>query len=127
VGHLWDDLIDKDRERTPEEINEAFLLMTGEIPMNPFYQAFQLQLSPLMHSAALLWLDSVRLETGTPDERTMAFIIRESLNNIVHYSMLLLGGPAWIKEHGLELWQILSRGYARKYKEFLKEKETEDV
>jgi hypothetical protein len=37
VGHLWDDLIDKDLERTDEDINRAFRTMLVDNQLNPFY------------------------------------------------------------------------------------------
>ena len=111
LGHFIDDIIDKDVERTDAEINHAFLLAMGEIPMNPFYQAFQNQLAPMMMSATLLWLDSNKLERGGRDDRLTAFCIRNALLNLIHFCMFLIGGVAWAREHGPEFWKTFSLTY----------------
>jgi hypothetical protein len=108
LGHFWDDLIDKDLVRSDEEINQAFLLSLGDIPMNPFYQAFQIQLAPLMMSASLLWLDSTKLERGDNDSKLTAFCIRNALLNLIHFCMFLVGGVAWVREQGPEFWKTFS-------------------
>jgi len=105
LGHFWDDLIDKDVQRSDEDINQAFMLSLGEIPMNPFYQAFQIQLAPMMMSASLLWLNSTDLERGNNDEKLTAFCIRNALLNLIHFCMFLVGGVAWTREHGPEFWR----------------------
>ena len=111
LGHLVDDIIDKDVERTDEEINQAFLLALGELPMNPFYQAFQVQLAPMMMSTCLLWLNSNILERGNRDDRLTAFCIRNSLLNLIHFCMFLLGGTAWVREQGPAFWRTFSLTY----------------
>ncbi len=108
LGHFWDDLIDKDVQRSDEDINQAFLLSLGEIPMNPFYQAFQIQLAPMMMSASLLWLNSTNLERGSNDEKLTAFCIRNALLNLIHFCMFLVGGVAWVREHGPEFWRTFA-------------------
>jgi hypothetical protein len=108
AGHLWDDLIDKDRIRTDAEINQAFRVALGDIPTNPFFQKFGLALAPLQMSASLLWLDSVKLEKGDENDRMAAFIMRNALAGVVHYCMFLVGGIDWVMEHGHRLWQIFN-------------------
>lgn len=108
AGHLWDDLIDKDVERTDADINQAFRVALGDIPTNPFYQANQAHLGPLMMSAAMLWLDSVKLEKGNDNHKMAAFVMRNALMNIAHYCMLLVGGIEWVQENGERIWSILS-------------------
>jgi hypothetical protein len=108
LGHYWDDCIDKDVERTDEDINQAFILSLGEIPMNPFYQAYQIQLAPMMMSASLLWLNSTDLEHGTNDEKLTSFCIRNALLNLIHFCMFLVGGVSWVREHGPDFWRTFA-------------------
>jgi hypothetical protein len=116
VGHLWDDLIDKDLERTDEDINRAFRTLMVDNQLNPFYQAYRDRLDPLISSTALLWLDSVQLEKK---DKLTAFILRNAFLGIIQYCGLLLGGTDWVLEKGPDLWAKL--GLNEKFAEFLKE------
>ena len=120
LGHFWDDLIDKDVQRSDEDINQAFIFSIGDMPLNPFYQAFQTQLAPMMMSASLLWLNSNDLEHGTNDEKLTAFCIRNVLLNIIHYCMFIVGGTSWVREQGPEFWRTFALTEDL-YQEFLKE------
>lgn len=121
VGHLWDDLVDRDKVRTPDELDKAFQIMLGEIPTNPFYQANIAQLSGLMMSAILLWRDANVLETGNEDERLASFIARNAMISIVHYCLFLVGGLQWAEEQGPNFWREICPGLNDQYLYFLKE------
>ncbi len=43
----WDDLVDRDREVSQQEINNAFLVALVYVPSNPFYQAIREQITPM--------------------------------------------------------------------------------
>jgi hypothetical protein len=119
VGHLWDDLIDKDRTRDDEEINRAFGVLLVDNHINPFYQRFAVQLDPLLANAALLWLTSTRLEKGDDRDKLTAFIIRNAFIEIINYCGLLLGGPQWVIDQGPDLWRMFN--LQEKYQEFINE------
>jgi hypothetical protein len=121
VGHLWDDLIDGDVKREPEEINSAFLKALGEIPLNPVYIANQFQLAPMMLNVSLLWLASNDLEKGNDDNRFTAFMIRNGLLTIIHYIMVLVGGFQWARDRSAEFWRVFGLTL-EKYQEFVEEK-----
>ena len=121
VGHLWDDLIDGDVQRDPEDINSAFLKALGEIPLNPVYIANQYQLAPQMLNVSLMWLASNELEQGTGNERFTAFMIRNGLLSIIHYIMVLIGGIAWARENSAAFWRTFGLTLD-KYQEFVEEK-----
>jgi hypothetical protein len=120
VGHLLDDLIDKDVERTPEDIKNAFRVLMVDNVSNPFYQAYRTQLDPLMASALMMWFDSTDLEKGTDDEKFTAFCIRNALLNVIHSCIMYVGGPDWLLEVGPQFWRsnLLTNA---KYIEFLGE------
>jgi len=120
VCHLWDDLIDRDRERGPEDIHKALRIAFAEMPSNPLYQAYQQQFSSLMASAACQYIDSTKLEKGNDDEKLTAFWIRNALLSVLHYCMFLVGGPEWVAEQGPEFWRTFGLTNA-KFQEFLKE------
>lgn len=106
IAHLWDDLFDKDVHRTDEDINQGFIRSLGEIPTNPFYQAYQAQLAPMMANALTMWLESNELEKGNKNEKLTAFSICASVVEIIHYCILLKGGIAWVREVGVDFWKL---------------------
>jgi hypothetical protein len=121
VGHLWDDLIDGDKERTPDEVNAAFRTAMGDIPTNPFYQDNIRALSGLLMSAFLQWQDSNVLAKGNMDDAMTCFMIRNSLMAVIHYCLLLTGGPVWAAQQGPAFWHEFGAGITEKYQEFLEE------
>ena len=60
--HIWDDLIDRDKEPTGEQINYAFWCMLVGIPKNPLYQALFQRLHPVLEAGVLSWMASNVLE-----------------------------------------------------------------
>jgi len=123
VGHLWDDLVDGDKERTPDEIANALQVVMGSIPTNPFYQANIGALSGMMMSAIMLWQDANVLEKGNADEKMMSFLTRNALLFVVHYCLFLTGGPEWAKAKGPEFWSAIGKGFHDQYLYFLTEVE----
>lgn len=124
IAHLWDDLIDHDNPRSDEEINQAFSKAIGAIPVNLFYQAHQRLLGPLLHSTALLWLDSTKMERGTLDDKLNCFIARNAILGVMHYSLCLVGGEPWVKEHGAQFLKEFGPRY-QTFTEFLTEFDNE--
>jgi hypothetical protein len=41
LAHIWDDLVDKDKPVSADEINQAFLTCLVYLPANPFYRQFK--------------------------------------------------------------------------------------
>ena len=119
IGHLWDDLIDKDKPRTDQEINQAFTWALGEIPINPYFPGVY----HLIRNAINQWQSANELASGNEDEKLMSFLIRNALMEVVHYMMFLVGGPQWIQDNGADFWRYFSQGMAGQYQGFLKEAE----
>jgi len=118
VAHLWDDLVDGDKERNVEEQNAAFRAMLGDVPNNPFYQQNITALAPLMMSSILQWQDANAIEK---DEKAMSYFCRNAMMSIIHYCVFLTGGYSWAEKQGPVFWREFSAGFASKYQEFLTE------
>lgn len=117
IGHLWDDLIDQDKPRTADDINRAFTMALGELPLNPYFPAVY----HLIRNAMCQWEAANQLMTGNDDEKLMGFLIRNALMEIVFYMMFLTGGPAWIRENGPDFWKYFSQGMDNQFKNYLLE------
>ena len=93
ISQVWDDLVDKDKPVSREQIDGAFRLALIEIPQNPFYLFFIGKLLPVMESVIYDWQTATVMEQG--DELMTPFILRDSLAGIIVYCAGLLYGPEW--------------------------------
>ncbi len=48
LTHTWDDLVDKDRDVSPEDINRAFSIALIYLPANPFYRSIESAVVPML-------------------------------------------------------------------------------
>lgn len=106
VSHLWDDLLDLDKQRSGEEINEAFIRSLWRIPSNPFYRQCQPALLPMMYNALSMWLESSTLKKGDENGKLAAFALDNAVVEIIHFCILIKGTIDWAREVGPEFWAL---------------------
>lgn len=119
VVELWDDLIDQDKEITPETINRVFYRALIEIPRNGFYQAHFATLSPLIESAIFDWHTANAFEKAKTNLET-AYGLRCTLQSLTVMCARIIGGPSWaqavnneIRSAG-ETWAEYAYGFGDK-------------
>ena len=98
--HLWDDLIDKDVERTDDDINRAFWVALVDIPRNRYYRRFEPEITPLMAVAIQEWFAANKLEAG--NRRDIAYTLRCSIVSLIHQAAEYCGGYEWASKVGEE-------------------------
>lgn len=97
--HLWDDLIDKDKDLSDEDINRGFWNALVAIPANPFYRKHAETLSAITSNAIANWMTANQYEkTGDLKKLQAAYIIRSDYANVLIYCAQLVGGAAWAHE-----------------------------
>ena len=119
LSHLWDDLVDKDKEATEDDINNAFLICLVYLPANPFYRSIQEQILPM-------WLTVVSAyQTANKFERDkdvhgieIAHGLRYAAGNIVAYMMYVCVGPEKAKEFLPDMWKNI---FFERYDDYRKE------
>ena len=114
--HVWDDLIDKDKERTDDHINHAFWIFAVEIPRNPWYQYHFRDIHPIMMNAIQEWMVANKLERS--DRPDIAYTLRCSIVSVVHQAALLCGGYEWAIECGEK---IRRKAQDETYEEYLED------
>lgn len=94
IGEVWDDLIDRDKPISDEQINAGFVAALFELTANPFFQRHHHYLRPVMMSGVNGWLDSVHYEKYTSDThwKHWAFVLRNWYMDIVPACAFLVGG-----------------------------------
>lgn len=103
VANIWDDLIDRDHEVTPADINTAFAVALVGMPRNPFFQRFASDLLPVMSLGITNFLIANQFERGSYEDRVKAHGLRYSAADTFTHMATLIGGMSWAEEVGPEL------------------------
>lgn len=108
LAHTWDDMIDRDKPVSADDINRAFLTCLVYLPANPFYRAIQEQILPM-------WLVVVSsYETANAFEKAkdphgieIAHSLRYAAGSIVAYAVHVCLGAEKAKEVLPEVWKAM--------------------
>jgi hypothetical protein len=95
VTQVWDDLIDRDKPVSDDQINGAFERLFIAVPRNSFYRTYFAELQPLVEQMIVDWHTANALERGTTQDRMAAWMLRDSLTAVVIRAAILIGGYAW--------------------------------
>lgn len=108
LAHIWDDLVDKDKERTEDEINHAFAVALVYLPANPFYQRIQSQILPMWLSVIYAFQTANAFEEAKdPHGVEIAHGLRYAAGHIVSYAIHVCVGPEQAKKYIPEMWKVL--------------------
>lgn len=108
VLQVWDDLADRDKPVSQNDIHNTFWRTLIEIPRNSFYRAHFNDLSPLLSAAILNWHAANKLEaTDSDSDKEISFIIRSNYVDLLIQSALLIGGVQW----AIEVTPVIRRAW----------------
>lgn len=109
IIHVWDDLIDKDKEVYPESINKSFWYALIEIPRNPFFIKYSNFLTTQFQLFVNQWLDSNKLSTdGVTDESlNYSFVLKDTSIDLIAQCAFVLGGYDHMRKVSIELRELL--------------------
>jgi len=104
VFETWDDLFDKDRECTPNEINAAFYAALVTLPRNRFYAENFALLNPLVETAILDWYAANSYEAAkTLEGLRQAYVLKSTAQQLIVMSARIVGGHEWAAEVNAKL------------------------
>lgn len=107
IGEQWDDVVDGDKEATPQNINRLLWLAIVELQLDPFYAQHRDALLPVMIVGMNAWMDSVDLEKGSRQERAVAYGLRDFHLELIGMTIFLLHGYGPMRKHSAEIRQFL--------------------
>lgn len=108
LGHTWDDIVDKDKPISEDDINNAFLIALVYLPANPFYQRIQPQVLPMWITVVSAYQTANFFEkTKDPHGIEIAHTLRYAAGNIIAYMMHICLGPEKAKEYLPEMWKTV--------------------
>ena len=95
--HVWDDLIDKDREVSAHEINAAFVAALCGIGGSPLWDEHAAHLMSVYY---LKWIGANAIEEApaTIEEKATAYVSRAAVFDLFLYFVYKLHGLQWAEE-----------------------------
>lgn len=88
VAHTWDDLVDKDKVVTSDQVNQCFEIALVNIPGNRFYQQYHEALAPLVYVGVLGYITANSMEaSGDPHQLEIAHGLRYSVAQVAAFAV----------------------------------------
>lgn len=117
--HWFDDMVDADVPRSREDNEVMTWLALVDLPSNAFFNQHHTQLQPVITAAVADWLTANTLERGDVHERHIAYTLRCSILTVIAHCALIVGGPVWARQAGLEIRRYGQRETLDEYLEDL--------
>ena len=106
LTHTWDDLVDKDKEVSDEEINNAFLIALVYMPTNPFYRLIQDAVMPMWLTVLSAYEVANKFEKDKDQHGIeIAHNLRYAVGHVVAYMVQVCVGYEKAKEIMPEIWK----------------------
>jgi hypothetical protein len=103
IADVWDNLIDGDVPVAKEDIDRAFWLACVDIPRNPVFRRYQLDLAAVFSMGIVNWKVSDQLVKGDLHAKQIAHVTRYAIADVALYLATAIGGPEWAAQVGPEL------------------------
>jgi hypothetical protein len=118
--HFYDDLIDKDKDLSDEDIHAAMWKIFISLPANRFYTDNISVFQPIMVNSLINWKCANSLEADGDDySLSIAYILRSSYVDLVTMTALLVGGREWADQVALQVRKQVHGETYQGYKENL--------
>lgn len=113
LSHRADDIVDGDAKSLLAAIVMMISDSTIVLGNNKFWQINHGVLTPVMLCSLMNWYISAKWEKGTKDRQLFAFVLRESLDQIIYLVAFLTGGI----EHAIAVAENMMEFYHIKHGE----------
>ena len=108
LAHTWDDLVDKDKDASEADINNAFLICLVYLPLNPFYQSIQMQVMPMWIAVVSAYQTANKYEKDKDAHGIeIAHGLRYAAGNIIAFAVHACVGPKKATEFMPEVWKCI--------------------
>lgn len=99
-ANTYDDLVDKDKPVSTDQLHRFVWFMMFDLPLNPFYARHQDVLRPLVMTGILNWVAANDMESSkAAEELRVAHVIRFAGGDILLAAMALTGGIEHARRH----------------------------
>lgn len=119
MSHTWDDLVDKDKNVSESEINNAFLIALVYLQANPFYRSIQEQIWPMWMMVVTAYETANKFEREKDSHGIeIAHSLRYAAGHIIAYAVQVCVGPEKAKDILPEVWKNV---FYERFDEYRKE------
>lgn len=122
ISQLFDDIYDEGGISKEECIDLIFRTMTI-LPQNKFYNAYRLELQPLINSMFIQWISANKIEENK-DETMLekSYMLRAFIFQIFHYCAMLLKGSEFALSESIDFQKCYGETFEDYKKEFVEVK-----
>lgn len=119
LAHIWDDMIDRDKPVSHEEINRAFLTCLVYLPANPFYRAIQDSILP-MWTVVVSSFETANKFEKEKDEHgiEISHSLRYAAGSIIAFAIHVCVGREEAKKYLPDMWKSV---FYERFDEYRKE------
>jgi hypothetical protein len=104
IVETWDDLVDRDKPVSNEQINALMYEALIQLPRNGFYCRNFTLLNPIFEGAILDWFLANRMEQRRDnDDLHSAYMLRCGVQMLTVMSARIIGGIEWANQVNLEI------------------------
>lgn len=108
LSHTWDDLVDKDKDASEDDINNAFLTCLVYLPANPFYRTIQDQVLPMWMTVVSAYQVANKFERDKDEHGIeIAHSLRYAAGGIIAYAVQVCVGAEEAKRVLPEVWKAI--------------------
>jgi hypothetical protein len=100
---LFDDIIDKDKPIAEDHAVRVLFSLLTELPLNPFFDHFKVQLIPILVTGINAWLDANELEKGSENDKVFAYVLRDWYMEFVSFVIYLARGRDYMRQVSMEV------------------------
>jgi len=98
---FWDDLVDKDKDLSEDDINRHMLMALYELPKNPVYMSMP-EMPYHIYNVFLRWRDSTAMEKSLENgDKEKCYMLRAGVYDLFVLIAAHLYGDEWAKEIGV--------------------------
>lgn len=117
VSQTWDDLYDKDKEVSGDQVNSAFVKSIVEMQLNPLW--VQCGMSYHVLNVYLRWRDASKIEESSPsdDDLNKCYMLRAGMYDLFVILAYHLYGDEW----AMKIGPRVRRFYGETLKEYKEE------
>ena len=104
---IYDDLVDRDKPVSADDINHALFAALCYMPSNPFFLQHRLTLTPLIFTSINAWADANEFQNGTMSEKALAYGLKGGGVEVLLSIISITRGVEYMRSISAEVRRIV--------------------
>lgn len=108
ISQILDDLVDKDKPVSDDELINLVFDCLVSVNLNPFFVAHQHYLTPLLAQHLSDWRDSTAMERSNSEHlKHVAFGLRSNVGSLITQCAFLIAGKGWADTISIKMRELI--------------------